>query len=235
MRPQPDGAAPSAQVVIPGPRAIIVRAWPNLVEGKLVPLALFVGFLELAGVPGAVLAALTFSLACIGYRLGTRRRVPGLVILSAVGLAAKTILAVATGSLVVYFLQPTITTALVGAAFLVSVPLGRPLAEKLTTDFCPFDPETASNPELRRFFLRLSLLWAGTSLANASVTLWLLVTQSVTTFVVVKSFLGSASTALTLVVGIVWFRHRMHRAGVRVVFARATPTHPVRRGVTNAS
>jgi hypothetical protein len=214
----------SQHIVIPGLRAIAGQAWPNLVEGKLVPLVLFLGFLKLAGITGAVLAALAFSLGCVGYRVGTRRRVPGLVVLSAVGLTAKTILAVATGSLVVYFLQPTITTALVGAAFLVSVPLGRPLAEKLAKDFCPFDPDTAAHPELRGFFLRLSLLWAATSMANAAITLWLLITQSVTTFVLVKSFLGSASTALTLLVGAVWFRHRMHRAGVRVVFARSMPS-----------
>lgn len=179
---------------------------------------LFLGFLDLLGTTGALLAALGWSLAVIAYRMSTGKKVPGLVVLSAIGLAAKTALALATGSLVVYFLQPTITTALVGFAFLVSVPLKRPLAERLAHDFCPFDAETAEHPMLRLFFLRLSLLWAFTSLVNAGFTLWLLFTQDVTTFVLIKSFTGPTFTALTLGAAALWFRRRMNRSGFRLEF-----------------
>ena len=108
----------------------------------------------------------------------------------------------ASGNLLVYFMQPTITTALVGVAFLLSVPLGVPLAERLARDFCPLDPEFDGHPVLRRFFLRLSLLWAAASLVNATVTLWVLLTQTPTTFVVIKSFLGPLSTAMVFVVAV---------------------------------
>jgi hypothetical protein len=120
--------------------------------------------------------------------------------------------------MVVYFLQPTISTALVGLAFLASVFLQRPLAERLAADFCPFEPGTSEHPMLRLFFLRLSLLWAITSLINAALTLWLLLTQSVTTFVVVKSFMGPAFTVVTLAVATIWFRHRLKRSGLRLEF-----------------
>jgi hypothetical protein len=200
------------------------HALPNVVEGKLIPLAIFLGFLELAGTTCAVLAALAWSLSCIGWRLATGRKVPGLVVLSAIGLGAKTVLAVATGSVVVYFLQPTITTALVGAAFLVSVPLRRPLAERLAHDFCPFDADTADHPHVRAFFVRLSLLWAATSLTNACVTLWLLFTQPIATFVVIKSFLGPAAAASAIGVAVLWFRTTARRAGLSVVMTR--PARP---------
>lgn len=189
-----------------------------MIEGKVIPLVLFLGFLEFAGLTGALITALGWSLAVIGYRLSTGRSIPGLVLLSAIGLAAKTVLALATGSVVVYFLQPTISTALVGLAFLFSVPLGRPLAGKLAKDFCPFDAETESHPMLRLFFLRLSLLWAFTSLVNAAVTLWLLFTQPITTFVVIKSFMGPSFTAVTLLVAVLWFRRRMRREGLDLTF-----------------
>lgn len=205
-------------LVIPGPRAIIRHALPNVIEGKVIPLVLFLGFLDLAGMTGALITALGWSVAVITYRLATGRTIPGLVLLSTIGLAAKTVLALATGSVVVYFLQPTISTALVGLAFLFSVPMGKPLAEKLAKDFCPFDAETESHPMLRLFFLRLSLLWAFTSLLNAGLTLWLLFTQPITTFVVVKSFLGPSFTAATLLVAAVWFRRRMRREGLDLSF-----------------
>ncbi len=199
------------------------HALPNVVLGKIVPLVLFIGFLEVIGTTGALLAALGWSLAVVAHRVASGRTVPGLVIVSTLGLLTKTVLALATGSLVVYFLQPTISTALVGLAFLVSVPMGRPLAARLAHDFCPFEPETAEHPMLRLFFLRLSLLWAVTSLVNAGVTLWLLLTQSTTTFVIVKSFMGPSFTAATLMIALAWFRIRLRRDGLRLEFRSSSP------------
>lgn len=194
------------------------HALPNVVHGKLIPLVVFLGFLDWAGTTGALLAALSWSVGVMIHRRATGQPIPGLVLFSTIGLAARTILALATGSMVVYFLQPTISTALVGLAFLISVPLGRPLAGRLAHDFCPFDADTAAHPMLRLFFLRLSLLWAFTSLLNAAVTLWLLLTQPVTTFVVVKSFMGPSFTAITITIAVLWFRRRMQRAGMQVRF-----------------
>jgi hypothetical protein len=210
-------------LVIPNLRSVARRAGHNLVEGKLIPLVVFLSFLGFAGSKGAVVAAFVWSIACITFRLSTGRRVPGLVVLTAVGLAARTIAALATGSMVVYFLQPTVSTALVGAAFLVSVGVGRPLAEKLAHDFCPFDEATAQHPHLRQFFVRLSLLWSVTSLLNAGLTLWLLLTQPVTTFVVVKSFLGPGFTTVTVLLAIGWFRFTSRSKGLRVVFESSAP------------
>ncbi len=209
---------PHKPLVLPGVRAIARHSWPKVLEGKVIPLVLFLGFLDLLGTTGALLAALGWSIAVIVYRLGTGSKVPGLVVLSTLGLTARTGVALATGSWVVYFLQPTITTALVGVAFLISVPLKRPLAERLAHDFCPFDAETAEHPMLRLFFLRLSLLWAFTSLINAGFTLWLLMTQEVTTFVLIKSFTGPTFTAVTLGVAGLWFRSRMKRSGLGLEF-----------------
>jgi hypothetical protein len=208
-------------LVIPGPWAILRHAWPKILEGKVIPVLLFIGFLDLLGTTGALLSALGWSVSVIIYRMSKGMEVPGLVIFTTVGLAAKTILALATGSLVVYFLQPTIATALVGFAFLASVPLKRPLAAKLAKDFCPFDAETAEHPMLQLFFLRLSLLWAFTSLVNAAFTMWLLLTQDVTTFVLIKSFTGPTFTAVTLGIAGLWFRRKMRSQGLSLVFGKS--------------
>ncbi len=207
-----------SSLVLPGPLAVLRHSWLTVIEGKVVPLVVFLGALKLVGLTGGLLAALAWSLAAVGYRLATGRTVSGLLIIGTLGLAARTGLALATGSLVVYFLQPTISTALVGLAFFVSIPMGKPLAERLAHDFCPFDGATAEHPMLRLFFLRLSMLWALTSMLNAGLTLWLLLTQPVTTFVIVKSFLGPSFTAATLIIAIVWFRARMRREGLSLEF-----------------
>lgn len=205
-------------IVLPRPLAVLRHSLPTVIEGKLIPVLVFVGFLQVVGMTAALLSALTWSVGCVVWRLSARRPIPGLVLFSVLGLGARTVVALASGSLVVYFLQPTITTALVGLAFLLSVPLGRPLAERLAHDFCPLDPDTAQHPALRRFFLHMSLLWAGTSLVNATVTLWLLLTQSPTTFVIIKSFLGPVSTGMMALVALPLFIRSMRVAGIRVRF-----------------
>jgi hypothetical protein len=211
-------------VVIPDLRHVVRHALPNLVEGKLVPVALFVGFLELLGNVPALLIALAWSLGSLSLRRLTGRTVSGLIVLSAVALAARTIAAVATGSMLVYFLQPTITTVFVGLAFLASVRMGTPLAQKLAFDLLPFDDATKEHPLVRQFFVRLSVFWAFTSLVNAAITLWLLLTASTTTFVLVKSVLGPATAVVTIGTMLVWLRLTVRRTGTPIVWSRHTPT-----------
>lgn len=207
--------------MLPNLRAIFRHALPNVLEGKVIPVVLFIGLLELAGTAPALLGALAFSLGALVRRLLRGERGSGLLILTTVGLVARTVAALATGSLLVYFLQPTVSTALVGAAFLGSVLLGRPLAERLMLDICPVDDDMRGNPDLRRFLSHLSLWWAFTSAINFAITLWVLLNESPTTFVLVKSVLGPTTTTFTLAVGLLWFRTLMARSGTRVVFATA--------------
>ncbi len=219
----PTPNAGTNRVVIPGFRAIVRHAWPTIIIGKVIPVVLFLVCFTWIGVTSAILVALGWSLGVVAYQRIRGQRIAGLVLMSVIGNTAKTIVALLTGSLFVYFVQPTISTTLIGIAFLVSVPLGFPMAEKLICDFCPFDEDTAGNPELSRFFSTASILWAITSLLNGAVTLYLLMTQSVTGFVILKSFLGPATTGLTIVVGLLLFRTRMERAGVNVVYASRVP------------
>lgn len=212
------------RIVIPGLRAIVAHAWVNVVTGKIVPLLIFLALFHWTGITAAVLAALAYSLGLVAYQRANGHRIAGLVILSIVGNTAKTIVALATGSVVAYFIQPTISTTLIGLAFMVSIPLGFPLAERLVKDFCPFDETTENEPAFAAFFPRLSFLWGATSLVNGGVTLYLLMTQSITNFLILKAFLGPVTTSMTIVIGIWWFRRRMADAGVDVVLARRIGT-----------
>ncbi len=207
--------------VMPDARSVLTRAVPSLVEAKLVPLVLFLGGYRLAGVAAALVAALAWSIAVLVRRVVLGRRVPGLIVLGLVGLVGKTVVALLSGSLALYFLQPTLTTALVGCAFAASVATGRPLAERLVHDVWPIDERWSSHADVRRFFTRLSVLWAATSLANAAVTVWLLQTQPMTTFVMAKSVLGPLSAVGAIVPAVLLLRRALRRSGVRIEFTRS--------------
>jgi hypothetical protein len=212
----------NGSIVIPDLRAALRHAAPNVVEAKVVPLVILVVLLELVGNVPAVIGALAWAVATLSYRAITRRPLPGLVLFAAVTLLARTVATVATGSMFVYFLQPTVTTVFVGLAFLISVPLGAPLAERLATDLLPFDEHTITHPIVRQFFVRLSLVWAGASMVNASITLWMLVSQSATTFVVVKTFLGPLTAVASIGTMMLWLRSKLSATGTQIVWSRRT-------------
>jgi hypothetical protein len=199
---------------MPRLRTLARHAVPHVVESTVIPLALFLLTLHFLGVWGAVLIGLGWTYGAVVRRLLMGQRVPGILLLASVTLTARTVIAMASGSVVVYFLQPTLGTALVAGAFLLSVPLRRPLAERLARDFCPIPSGVLAHAPVRRFFLQISLLWAFTQLANATVTLWLLLSQSLATFLVAKTLVSWGLTGGAIVVSTLWFRRSMRRHGV---------------------
>src|SRR2546427_5907120 len=110
-----------ARVEIPRLRTMARHAVPHLVEATFIPLALFYVFLWTAGVWGALIAALCWSYLALVRRMVTGRRIPGILVLGALGITARTIAAFASGSVFVYFLQPSLTTVVVAGAVLLSV------------------------------------------------------------------------------------------------------------------
>jgi hypothetical protein len=201
----------SATFEIPRLRTLARHALPKLVEGTVIPLVLFAGVLHFFGLWGAIVAGLGWSYAAVLRRVVTRQRVPGLLLIGTVTLTARSILAFTTGSSVIYFLQPTLGTALVAVAFVVSVAIGRPLAQRIAADFCPIPAHVMAQAHVRRCFLGISLLWAVTCLVNASVAVWLQFTQSVGTFVVGKSLTQAALTVVAVTLSVVWFKRSVNK------------------------
>jgi len=190
------------------------HAIPHLFEATLAPLALFYLSLWLIGVWGALLVALGWSYLALARRVVFGQRVPGILVLAVVGLTVRTAIALASGSVFVYFLQPTLGSLTVGGAFLLSVPAGRPLAGRLAADFYPMSPEMLANVAVRRFFRRISLLWAFVNVVNAGLTIWLLVSQPLPTFVIARTAVSLGCTGGAIAVSTVWFFRSMRRHGL---------------------
>ena len=217
--PPTDRPASAFVVEIPHALTVARHAIPRVIEGTIVPLALFLIGLRVIGVWGAMFAGLGFVYAAILVRLVARRPVPGILAIGAVTLTVRTIIAVLSHSSVVYFLQPSLGTIAVSAAFLLSVPFGRPLAARLAADFCPLSREVHGNQHVRAFFRRISLLWAAAQAANAGLTLWLLFSQSLATYVVFRSVVSAGTTITAITISTLWFLRCMRRNGITVRMA----------------
>jgi hypothetical protein len=187
-------------------------ATPQIIEAVLVPVGLFYAALSLLGPKGAICTALAWNFLALMRRIWRRERLPGILLLGTVGLTARSVIAlVSSSSLFVYFLQPSLGTALLGAAFLLSVPLGRPLAEKLAHDFVPLPPSFFKRPKVHRLFIRISLLWVLVSLLNAAGTVALLVNVPIATFLAAKTGYSWALTSGGVVLSSWWFRRGLRR------------------------
>lgn len=168
-------------------RAIARHAAPNVILSTVVPTSLFyVGWFT-QGRSMAFVLALSGALTVVAWRSVRRQRVPAMLILTTMLLVMRTVVGLMTGSTKVYFVQPIITTVLVGTLFLVSVAAGRPLIKRLAGDFLPLPKAVEDHQDVRAHFRKLSLLWAGIYFMNATVTLLLLMNLPVTTFVATKT------------------------------------------------
>jgi hypothetical protein len=179
--------------------SVLRRLGLSLTIACFIPAALFLSCFEAFGVWPAILVALGWSYGAIAWRAVTGRRTSGLLVLTAIVLTGRTVIAFVAQSTFFYFLQPIITDGVVAATFLLSLATARPMVARLAGDFYPMDEELHVRPRMRRLFWRLTAMWAVVCLAKAVAMFWALNSLSLDTFVVVKSISMPASNLLAVV------------------------------------
>src|SRR3954465_13710300 len=131
--------APEAEVHEPHHRPhlrdVIRRVALSLLIACAIPAGVFYACFRLNGVWTAIVAALVWSYGAIAWRAITGRRTSGLLILSAVVMTGRTVIALLTDSPFLYFLQPIITDGVLSALFLLSLLGARPMVARLAGDF----------------------------------------------------------------------------------------------------
>jgi hypothetical protein len=174
---------------------IVRRVAQSLAVACVAPIALFYAFFVTTGVWSAMVAALAWAYGAIAFRALTGRRASGLLILTATVLTGRTVIALVANSTFLYFLQPIISDAVVGATFLLSLASARPMVARLASDFYPMDGELALRPRIQKLFRNLTVMWAALCLGKALFVFWLLHSQTLETFVMVQ---GVSSIALNV-------------------------------------
>lgn len=196
---------------LPRMTALIKQAVPRLLEGVVAPLAVFYAALALLGLTGALVAVVTWVYGGIAWRLIRRRPVPGTMLLAAIAITARAALGWWTGSAVVYFIQPELGTICIAMAFLASVRLRRPLVERLTLDYIHLPAFVLRHERVRRFFARITLLWAFVLLCNSAMSIWLLLHQSIGTYLLVRTSAVAVVSGLAVAFSVIAFRRVLRR------------------------
>src|SRR5437763_424759 len=99
---------PHLTVHLPAIGSLVRQGSKHLLESTIVPLGLFYLLLTFVGFDGGLIAALAWSLLALGRRLVLRQQIPAVLLLTTGLLVARSVLGFATGSVFLYFLQPTL-------------------------------------------------------------------------------------------------------------------------------
>jgi hypothetical protein len=213
---------PRAQVIHLGELSARVRqAARHLFEVVLAPLGLFWLMLTLTNLTGGLIAALSWALGVLLGRVLTRTPIPTVLWLTTGLVVIRTVIGYTTGSVFLYFLQPTLQNFVIAFVLLATVGLRRPLIARLADDFCAFPVALTSNLRVQRFFRRVSLLWAMVFLTNGVTTLWVLARATIGNFLMVTTAGSFSLVAIAAAVSLLWFRRELRFEGIRLRFGTA--------------
>lgn len=207
-------------LILPPPSRALRHALPVVLEGVIGPLVLFYVLLVISGFRGALIAALSWSYLALGRRLLRGERVSMLLLFGTILITLRTTIAFLTGSAFLYFAQPTVGTVVISLALLISAVVGRPFTQRFAHDFCPMDPAIMRRPLVRRFFIRISVLWATVLMLNAGIVFWLLISSSLRSFVLERSAVTYGLTAIAIFFSISGFLAMMRHDGITVEWAK---------------
>jgi hypothetical protein len=170
---------------------------PGLLREGLLPLGAFYVGLRLDGLTAGILASAGVS-ALVYLRERRSGREGLLVRLSLLFVAVQSAVGLASGSTTVYLAQPVLVAAAWGVAFLVSIPLGRPLAGSLASAWYPFPRWFRETAEFKRVFGTISLVWGAYFLGRSGLRLAILLHGSVESFFAVTVVTGTPVMVLLL-------------------------------------
>ncbi|MCK2221466.1 hypothetical protein MF672_047835 [Actinomadura sp. ATCC 31491] len=165
-------------MTLPRLGALAREAAPKLLEAVVAPLAVFYLAMVVLGFKWALIATVAWVYLGVAWRLIRRVKVPATMYLAAFAITVRALVSFWTGTWMWFFIQPELGTICISMAFLASVRLNRPLVQKLTLDYIHLPSAVLRHERIRRFFARITLLWAFVLLMNSTLSIALAVYES---------------------------------------------------------
>ncbi len=170
---------------------------PGFLREGFLPLGAFYAAFQVGDLTTAIVVSAAVSLLIYLYERRAGRE--GLLVrLSLLFVVVQSVVGLAANSTTVYLAQPVLAAAAWGLAFLLSVPLGRPLAGSLACAWYPFPRSFRETAAFKRVFGIESLVWAGYFLARSALRLVILLRGSLESFLAVTFVTGTPVMLLLL-------------------------------------
>ncbi len=200
---------------ISGLRATLVRAARLLLEAVVVPTVLLAALLHVIGTTRSILVAVGWCACAIAFRWLVDRRLPGTLLLGSAALAARAAFALASGSLLVYLLQPVLGSVVMAVLFLGSAAFGRPITMRLARDFVHVPAHILDRRGVRRMFTEVAVIWGVSRLIDVAMNLGFL-HRGVDAGLWARGLLSPLLTVLAVAVCTAWGWRSLRRNGIRV-------------------
>ncbi|NBE98677.1 hypothetical protein FE391_40235 [Nonomuraea sp. KC401] len=206
------------QVTLPRLTVLARQAAPQLLESVVAPLAVFYLAMVVLGFQWALFMTVAWVYLGVAWRLVRRIKVPATMCLAAFAITIRAIVAFWTGTWMWFFIQPEMGTICMSMVFLASVRLNRPLVQKLTLDYIHLPSAVLKHERVRRFFARITLLWAFVLLMNSTLSIFLAVYEylagSLGSYMVLRTSAVAVISGLAITISIVAFKRLLKRLHV---------------------
>ena len=176
---------------------VLLTGLPGFLREGFLPLGAFYAGLRLDGLAAGIVAAAVASVLIYLYERRAGR--DALLVRISLGfVVVQSIVGLAANSATVYLAQPVLLAAAWGLAFLISIPLGRPLAGTLAGAWYPFPRWLNESAEFKRVYGVESVVWGAYFLARSALRLVVLLQGSLESFLLIVFLTGTPVMLLLL-------------------------------------
>jgi hypothetical protein len=222
MAPPKDRSRHLDVLEIHGLRATIVRAGRLLLEAVIVPTVLLAILLHVIGTTRSILVAVGWTALAIAFRWYADRRLPGTLLLGSAALAVKATVALASGSILIYLLQPVLGSVVMALLFLGSAAFGRPITLRLARDFVHVPADILDKRGVRRMFTEVAVIWGFSRIVDVALNLGFL-HRGVDAGLWARGLLSPLLTVLAVAVCTAWGWRSLRRNGISLKISAAGP------------
>src|ERR1700745_1259939 len=188
VRPDRTADVPATgDVELPAPGRLALTAGLNLAESLRLPLLPYAVGARLGGQGPGMPAAAAMAWLTAAIRKVLTGSIPGLLVISGLGLTLQAVLVLATGSVLLFLLQFPVANLALCILFARTAPTGRPPGAQLAAAVVALRPPSAGPPGLDRFFRGVTWLWAGIFAASTIGLAALLVLEPTAVFLLLTT------------------------------------------------
>jgi intracellular septation protein A len=185
---------------------VATKAVPGMILGGIIPAACFLLGRHEWGLVGGIVLVVLWSAAYQAARWIRTRSISGLVVLYLLILGLRGATAVAFHSASMFFITPSIITAIGGCVFIATALWSKPLVSPIINELVPNTVLDCRDPRVRSVLIKISLLYGVEQLVCAAVLIVMVLKLSTTVYVTTHGVVSWFIMGLMILVGIplVW-------------------------------